>query len=62
MMNNQPTYRFYVETHTDYIEWDNLTFREAKAMYKYTDAHQPSNVKGYGWEEVRPLVLVEMPK
>ena len=48
------TYRFYIET-TDgnETEWRGLTRKQARDMYAYTDAHQPSNVKSYGWEVIR---------
>ena len=59
MMNNRPTYRFYIETDTDYIEWNNLTHKQARDMYAYTDSHQPSNVTNYGWELVERSPLPE---
>lgn len=31
--------------------WSGLTRKQARDMYAYTDAHQPCNVTGYGWEE-----------
>ena len=59
-MNNQETYRFYIET-TDgnETEWRGLTRKQARDMYAYTDAHQPSNVKSYGWEVIRRSPLPE---
>lgn len=45
-------YRFYIGfadgTET---EWCGLTRKQARDMYAYTNAHQPSNVTRYGWEE-----------
>lgn len=49
----KPTYRFYVRTATAQTEWCGLTKKQARDMYAYTDAHQPSNVIRYGWEEVK---------
>lgn len=49
----KPTYyRFYIETPDgEEIEWRGLTRKQARDMYAYTDAHQPSNAVRYGWEE-----------
>ena len=45
-------YRFYVKAHDGLTtEWCGLTKKQARDMYAYTDAHQPSNVIAYGWEE-----------
>lgn len=47
-------YRFYIE-HADgtEVEWRGLSRKQARDMYAYTDAHQPSNVTRYGWEETK---------
>lgn len=53
MQSNPKTYyRFYIE-HADgtEVEWRGLSRKQARDMYAYTDAHQPSNVTRYGWEE-----------
>ena len=52
-------YRFYVrtvyehngETYTQKTEWCGLSRKQARDMYAFTSAHQPSNVTAYGWEE-----------
>ena len=45
-------YRFYVKAHDGLTtEWTGLSKKQARDMYAYTDAHQPSNVVAYGWEE-----------
>ena len=45
-------YRFYVKAHDGLTtEWCGLTKKQARDMYAYTDAHQPSNVIAFGWEE-----------
>lgn len=45
-------YRFYVKSHDGLTtEWCGLSRKQARDMYAYTDAHQPSNVIAYGWEE-----------
>lgn len=46
-------YMFYIRTHSAQTEWTGLTKKQARDMYAYTDAHQPSNVVAYGWEEVK---------
>lgn len=44
-------YRFYVKSHDGLTtEWCGLTRKQARDMYAYTNAHQPSNVIAYGWE------------
>jgi hypothetical protein len=49
-------YRFYVKAHGGLTtEWTGLTRKQARDMYAYTSAHQPSNVVAYGWEEVSEL-------
>ena len=56
-MTEQETYRFYVEDlDGNETEWCGLTRKQARDMYAYTDAHQPSNVKNYGWELVRRII------
>ena len=45
-------YRFYIETKYDTVEWRGLTKKQARDMYAYTNAHQPSNVVCSGWEEI----------
>ena len=55
MQSNPKTYyRFYIE-HADgtEVEWTGLSRKQARDMYAYTDAHQPSNVTRYGWEETK---------
>ena len=47
-------FRFYIETPDgEEIEWCGLTRKQARDMYAYTDAHQPSNAVRYGWEEMK---------
>ena len=47
-------YRFYIETPDgEEIEWCGLTKKQARDMYAYTNAHQPSNVSRSGWEITR---------
>ena len=57
MFGNLPkatSYRFYIETADGTeVEWTGLTKKQARDMYAYTDAHQPSNATGYGWEEMK---------
>ena len=49
-------FRFYVTTREGVTtEWTGLTAKRAKDMYAYTAAHQPSNVTGFGWEEVTEI-------
>jgi hypothetical protein len=52
---NVKTYhRFYVKSHDGLTtEWTGLSKKQARDMYAYTDAHQPSNVIAYGWEECK---------
>ena len=63
--NPNTKYLFYIETRDaltdqqEYIEWRGLTYKQARDMYAYTDAHQPSNVTGYGWEEIKPAPTPE---
>ncbi len=54
-LTTKPTsYRFYIEAPDGTeIEWRGLTKKQARDMYAYTDAHQPSNATGYGWEELK---------
>jgi len=53
--NSKPErYRFYIETPDGVeIEWCGLTKKQARDMYAYTNAHQPSNVTRCGWEITR---------
>jgi hypothetical protein len=52
--NSKPDrYRFYVETESDEIVWDNLTLKQARDMRAWTDKAQPSNVKSFGWELIK---------
>lgn len=45
-------YRFYAKAHDGLTtEWCGLTKKQARDMYAYTSAHQPSNVIAFGWEE-----------
>lgn len=47
-------HRFYVKSHDGLTtEWTGLSKKQARDMYAYTDAHQPSNVIAYGWEECK---------
>lgn len=50
-METKTYYMFYIRTHSAQTEWRGLTKKQARDMYTYTDAHQPSNVIAYGWEE-----------
>ena len=46
-------YRFYIGlTNGEEVEWRGLSLTVAKAMYRYTDKTQPSNVTRFGWEEM----------
>lgn len=45
-------YRFYIETKYDTVEWRGLTKKQARDMYAYTNAHHPSEVVKFGWEEL----------
>lgn len=46
-------YRFYIETAGgELVWWSGLTKKQARDMYAYTNAHQPSNVVCSGWEEI----------
>lgn len=61
MTRTPSTYIFYIQTgdndgDREYVEWRNLTKKQARDMYAYTDAHQPANVTGYGWEEAEPAI------
>lgn len=50
----KPRYRFYVKGHDGLTtEWTGLTKKQARDMYSYTNAHQPSNVVAMGWEELQ---------
>lgn len=45
-------YEFHIETiDGQCIAWRNLTLKQARDMYAWTDKHMPDNVKSYGWEE-----------
>ena len=61
MFGNPPkatSYRFYIETADGTeVEWTGLTKKQARDMYAYTDAHQPSNVVRSGWEEINATQL-----
>jgi hypothetical protein len=47
-------FRFYITTRDGATtEWTGLTAKRAKDMYAYTAQSQPSNVTGYGWEELK---------
>lgn len=35
------------------IEWEHLTLRTAKMMYKATDTNTPIDLRGYGWKEMK---------
>ena len=62
-MNTQETYRFYVCTADGTeTEWCNLTRKQARDMYAYTDAHQPSNITDYGWELVQHITMPFTPE
>lgn len=58
-MNDNPTfYRFYIVVRDgaggdNETEWRGLTRKQARDMYAYTAAHQPSNVTAFGWEEIK---------
>lgn len=46
-------YRFYVVTRSgEEVEWTGLSKKQARDMYAYTSAHQPSDVTRFGWEEM----------
>ena len=48
-LNAKTYYRFYIETESgESLWWDGLTKKQARDMYAYTDAHQPSNAVRYG--------------
>lgn len=52
--NTKTYYRFYVKSHDGLTtEWCGLTRKQARDMYAYTSAHQPSNVIAFGWEELK---------
>jgi hypothetical protein len=34
------------------IEWEHLTLRTAKLMFKATDTNPPANLRGCGWKEM----------
>ena len=47
-------YRFYVRTADGTeTEWCGLTRKQARDMYAYTSAHQPSNITAFGCEETK---------
>lgn len=49
---NLPKYTFYIELRNgEEVSWNNLTEKQAKDMYKYTDIRLPGNVERYGWKE-----------
>jgi hypothetical protein len=51
---NKRYYRFYIKSHDGLTtEWTGLTKKQARDMYAYTNAHQPSNVVATGWEEMQ---------
>lgn len=56
--NSKPAqFRFYVVTADNNggdhcTVWLGLTKKQARDMYAYTNAHQPSNVVACGWEEL----------
>ena len=35
------------------IEWEHLTLRTAKMMFKATDTNPPANLRGCGWKEMK---------
>lgn len=52
--NTKTYYRFYVKAHDGLTtEWCGLTRKQARDMYAFTNAHQPSNVIAFGWEEMK---------
>lgn len=53
-LNAKTYYRFYVKAHDGLTtEWTGLSKKQARDMYAYTSAHQPSNVIAFGWEETK---------
>jgi hypothetical protein len=53
----KPTYRFIIKIDSGAtLAWSNLTLREAQAMNKLMNKHNPLqssvNVSRFGWEEV----------
>lgn len=52
--NAKTYYRFYIETESgESLWWTGLSRKQARDMYAYTSAHQPSNAVRYGWEEMK---------
>jgi hypothetical protein len=44
-------YVFWIETRDGQeVRWPHITKHQALCMKKWTDEHQPPNVKSYGWE------------
>ena len=47
-------YKFHINTAGgETIEWTGLTLRRAKDMFNATDQAQPTNINGFGWEELK---------
>jgi hypothetical protein len=47
-------YRFHIETMDGHeVEWRGLSKTKAIQMYRCTHQTQPSNVKSFGWEEMK---------
>ena len=49
-------YKFYMEIQTatgwEFVEWVNLTKKDAAKMYELTLKHMMGPAKGFGWEEM----------
>ena len=49
-----PQYSFHIEMMDGTeITWEHLTLRTAKMMYKATDTNTPTDLRGYGWKEMK---------
>jgi hypothetical protein len=47
-------YVFYIILDTgEEVRWPGLTLTQARNMYAWTEAHAPTNISTYAWEEMK---------
>jgi hypothetical protein len=51
---NKYGFAFHITTTSgETIEWTGLTSKRAKDMFNATEQAQPTNITGFGWEEIK---------
>jgi hypothetical protein len=52
---------FYINLNSgETVEWTGLSYKKARDMHAYTNAHQPSNVTSHGWFTEEPKKLTNV--